>query len=123
MGFDADRLNTLIHNDPRQCTRVLENVLNYDNSTIVRIFCIQRARFKKLSVWVPYALSQNHKNQRVTIYASVLARHRISCEQHRPFLSCIVTGNDKWCLYVISHLKPTTYRSKYHKPIEDLHSF
>ena len=24
-GFDEDRLNTLIHNDPRQCTRELAN--------------------------------------------------------------------------------------------------
>ena len=35
-GFNDDRLNTLIHNDPRQCTRELANVMNYDSSTIVR---------------------------------------------------------------------------------------
>ena len=34
--FDEDRLNTLIHNDPHQCTRELANVLNCDHSTIVR---------------------------------------------------------------------------------------
>ena len=34
-GFDEDRLNTLIHNDPRQCTRELANVMNCDYSTIV----------------------------------------------------------------------------------------
>ena len=27
-GFDEDSLNTLIHNDPRQCTRELANVKN-----------------------------------------------------------------------------------------------
>ena len=26
LGFDEDHLNTLIHNDPRQCTRELVNV-------------------------------------------------------------------------------------------------
>ena len=26
-GFDVDRLNTLIHNDPRHCTRELANVM------------------------------------------------------------------------------------------------
>ena len=46
------------------------------------------------------ALRQNHKNQRVAICASLLARHRLAREQHRPFLSCIVTGDEKWCLYV-----------------------
>ena len=35
-GFDEDRLNTLIHNDPRQCTRELANVVNCDHSAIVR---------------------------------------------------------------------------------------
>ena len=34
-GFDEDRLNTLIHNDPRQCTRELANVMNCDHPTIV----------------------------------------------------------------------------------------
>ena len=28
-GFDEDHLNTLIHNDLRQCTRQLANVMNY----------------------------------------------------------------------------------------------
>ena len=35
-GFHVDRLNTLIHNDPCQCTRALAAVVNCDNSTIVR---------------------------------------------------------------------------------------
>ena len=35
-GFDEDRLNTLIHNDPRQCTRELANVMAWDHSTIMR---------------------------------------------------------------------------------------
>ena len=35
-GFYEDCLNILIHNDPRQCTRELANVMNCDHSTIVR---------------------------------------------------------------------------------------
>ena len=34
--FDEDRSNTLIHNDPRQCTRELANVMNCDHFIIVR---------------------------------------------------------------------------------------
>ena len=34
------------------------------------------------------------------VRASLLARHRLAREQHRPFLSCIVTGDEKWCLGV-----------------------
>ena len=33
--FDEDRLNTLIYNDPRQCTRKLANVTNCNHSTIM----------------------------------------------------------------------------------------
>ena len=61
--------------------------------------CIQWARLKKSGVWVPHALSQNHKNQRVTICASLLARHRLAREQHRPFLCFIITGGGKWYIY------------------------
>ena len=34
--FDNNRLNTLIHNHPRQCTRELANVMNCNHSTIMR---------------------------------------------------------------------------------------
>ena len=73
-GFDGDCLNTLIHNDPRQRTRELANVMNCDHSTIVR-HLHSMGMVKKSGEWVPHALSPNHKNQRVTICASVLARH------------------------------------------------
>ena len=36
LGFDEYRLNTLIHNDPLQCTLELANVMNCDHPTIVR---------------------------------------------------------------------------------------
>ena len=35
-GLDKNRINTLIDNDQRQCTRELANVMNCDHSTIVR---------------------------------------------------------------------------------------
>ena len=94
LGFDEDRLNTLIHNDPRQYSRELANVMNYDHSTLVR-HLHSMGNVQKSGVWVPHSLSQNHKNQRVAICASLLARRRLAREQHRPFLSCIVTSNDK----------------------------
>ena len=56
-------------------------------------------KVKKSGVWAPHALSQNHRNQRVAICASRLTSHRLAREQHRPFLSCIVTDDEKWCLY------------------------
>ncbi|KAJ4437708.1 hypothetical protein ANN_17853 [Periplaneta americana] len=97
-AFDENRLNTLIHIDPRQCTRELANVMNCDHSTIVR-HLHSMGKVKKSGIWVPHALIQNHKNQRVAISASLLAHHRLSREQHQTFLSNIVTGDEKWCLY------------------------
>ena len=72
--FDEDHLNTLIHNDPRQCTRELANVMNCDHSGIVR-HLHSMGKVQKSGVWVPHALSQNHKNQWVAICASLLACH------------------------------------------------
>ena len=84
----------LIHNDPRQCIRELANVINSDHSTIVR-HLHSVGKVQKSGVWIPHALSQNCKNQRVAICASQLARHRLAREKHRPFLFCIATGDVK----------------------------
>ena len=69
-GFEEDCLNTLIHNDPCQCTRELPTVMNCDHSTITQ-HLHSMGKVQNSSVWVP--LAQSHKNQRVAICASVLA--------------------------------------------------
>ena len=97
-GFHEDSLNTLNHNDPCQCTRELGNVMNCDHSIIVRLLH-SMSKVKKSGVWVQHALSQFHKNKRVTICASLLTLNRLACWQHRRILSCIFTGYEKWCLY------------------------
>ena len=59
-GFVEDRLNSLIHNDPRQCTRELANVMNWDHSIIVR-YLHSMGKVQKSVVCVPHTLSQNYK--------------------------------------------------------------
>ena len=99
-GFHEDQLNALNHKDPRQCTWELANVMNCDHSTIIQ--CLySMGKVQKSGVWVPHALSQNHRNQQVAIFAYLPARHWLTHEQHWPFLYCIVTGDEKWCLYAI----------------------
>ena len=56
-GFDENCLDTLIHNDPRQCTRELAIVMNCDHSTTVRDLH-SMGKVQKSGVWVPHALSQ-----------------------------------------------------------------
>ena len=97
-GFDEDHLNILIHNDQHQCTQELANVMNCDHSTIVQHLHAM-GKVQKSGIWVLHALSQIHKNQWVAICAPLLVCHRLACEQHWPFLSCIVTGDEKWCIY------------------------
>ena len=53
---DEDHLNTLIHNDPRQCTQELANVMNYDHATIVQ-HLHSMDKIKKSGVWVLHVLS------------------------------------------------------------------
>ena len=60
-GFDADRLNTLIHNGPRQCTQDVAYVMNCDHSTIARPLH-SMGKIKKSSVWIPHALSHGCAN-------------------------------------------------------------
>ena len=56
-GFDEDHLNTLIHNDPRQCTRELANVMNCDHSTLVRhSHSMDKVQKSDVDLWVPHVL-------------------------------------------------------------------
>jgi hypothetical protein len=57
-------------------------------------------KVQNLGVWVPHILTQDNKNQHVAICASLLARHCFAHQQHQSFLSRIVTGDEKLCLYV-----------------------
>ena len=74
--------------------------MNCDHSIIVRLLH-SMGKIQKSDVWVPHALNQNGKNRRlVIICAALLAHHPLAHEQYRSFLSCIDTGDEKWCLYV-----------------------
>jgi histone-lysine N-methyltransferase SETMAR len=97
--FDEERLVALLQENNRQTTRELAEQMGCDQSTIVR-HLQSMGKVQKLGSWVPHELNQNNKNQRVTACASLLARHRQAAAEHRPFLSLIVTGDEKWCLYV-----------------------
>ena len=96
-GFDEDHLNTLIHNDPCQCTRELANVKNCEHSTIMRHFHLM-GKVQKSGVWVPHTLSQNHKYQRVAICSSLLARHRLNNMNSSYPVSLMETRNGDFML-------------------------
>lgn len=58
------------------------------------------SKVKKLDIWGPHVLSKDNKNQRVNVYASLLACHPLTCQQHRLFWFQIVTGGENLYIYV-----------------------
>ena len=103
--FNENRLNQLLHEDARQTTRELSERMDCSQMTIVRHLRTM-GKVQKLGCWVPQLLNEYNKNQRSTIAASLLARHRSSHGHKQRFLYRIVTGDEKWCLYVnIKHRK------------------
>ena len=71
-GFDEDRLSTLIHNDARQCTRELANVMNCDHSTTRRAIFTFNGQGSKIGCmlykWHTMSLNINAESQEFTIF-------------------------------------------------------
>ena len=55
---------------------------------------------EKLGVWVPHELSENNKENQLQIAPQHLAHHQATCGHKQCFLYGIVTGDEKWCLYI-----------------------
>ena len=73
--LETDELEALLEEDPRQSTRELGNRLGVDHSTVLRRLD-QLGKINKLGKWVPYKLSENNVNQRLTTCISHLARYK-----------------------------------------------
>lgn len=97
--LDESRLAMLLQDDSRQTTRELAAELGCGQTTVIRHLEVM-GYTQKLGIWIPHKLTEINKNQRVIISAAFLKRHQQAVLKHRPFLSQIVTGDEKWCLYV-----------------------
>ena len=75
-------------------------VMNCDHYNIVR-HLHSTSKVKKSGVWIPYPLSQNHKNQPVAICAPTFARHRLARENvdYSSPISLLVTINGVFMLH------------------------
>ena len=51
-------------------------------------------KVSKLGVWVPHALSEKNKADRLSIATSLLSR-----QSNDPFLDKIIAGYEKWIAY------------------------
>ncbi|XP_076058560.1 histone-lysine N-methyltransferase SETMAR-like [Oratosquilla oratoria] len=59
-AFDEDALNQLLHEDPRQSTRELEQAIGYDHATAAR-YLQKMGKVQKLSAWAPHILKDSHQ--------------------------------------------------------------
>jgi len=63
--------------------------------TTIQTHLERLGKVHKFGIWVPHRLSEQNLAQRVTIASSLLSRNT-----REPFLDRIVTGDEKWVLYV-----------------------
>ncbi|XP_076657368.1 histone-lysine N-methyltransferase SETMAR-like [Halictus rubicundus] len=91
--FDNDTLKSLVEADPKLSIQELSRSLGSTWSTIQR-HLNEMGKAYRPGIWVPHQLSEINKNIRRSICTSLLSRFR-----RDPFLSRIVTGDEKWILY------------------------
>ena len=97
--FDKDHLKALLKEESRQTSRKLAEKMNCNQRTILNH--LHSMRFaKKLGVLVHPELSKNNKENRLQIASQHLACHRATRSHKQCFLYQIVTGDEKWCLYI-----------------------
>jgi histone-lysine N-methyltransferase SETMAR len=116
---DVERLQMLIEDNPRLTTRELSTMLGCNQSTIDH-HLHQMGKVNKLGSWVPHQMTPDNIQQRITICNFLLSKHN----RHR-FLQQIVTGDEKWVLYV-NHTRKRQWVNREDlpepEPKADLHS-
>lgn len=92
--FDEDQLRAVVEADPHLTTREIAAQLGVSQSTIVaRLRSI--GKVCKLDKWVPHQLSDFDRQRRAEAATSLLSFRRTT-----GWLDSIVTGDEKWVLYV-----------------------
>jgi len=92
--LDDDMLKAIVELDPRQSIQELSDKLNSSWST-VQEHLAKIGKVSRQGIWIPHNLTENNKLTRLTICISLLSR-----QQSDPFLHRIITGDEKWVLYV-----------------------
>lgn len=92
--IDLKFLKELIEQDPRITTRELGELLDCSHMTIARHLA-DLGKVWKYGVWIPHVLSPIQLKMRVDTCMELLTSHRTY-----EWLSNLVTGDEKWVLYV-----------------------
>lgn len=94
LKLDNDVLQEMVETDPRLSSRELALRLDVSHTTVLN-HLHEIGKVCKMGIWVPHQLSVNNLLQRTSICTSLLARYDVD-----PFLKRIVTGDEKWVLYL-----------------------
>ena len=97
--FDEDHLKALLKEESCQTSRELAKKINCNQKTILN-HLHSMGFSEKLGVWVPHELSENNKENCLQIASQHLAHHRATRSHKQHFLYQIITGDEKWCLYI-----------------------
>lgn len=116
--FDLNALKAAVEMDPRQSSRCLAEQFGHSHMTVLR-HLHDLGFVWKMPVWIPHELSASQLQMRSDIAASLLSFKRTTA-----WLNNLVTGDEKWVLYVNYHhgrqwLKPGS--SGVPTPRSDLH--
>jgi hypothetical protein len=87
-------LRQLVETDPRETTRSLVAALHCSHTTVAKsIHSI--GKVLKLGCWVPHELTQRDHDARCEVCTQLLSWRR-----RFEWLNNVLTGDEKWCLYV-----------------------
>jgi hypothetical protein len=91
---DIDHLKQLIESDPRQTTRNIGEQLHCSHVVVAK-YLNDMGKVYKYGSWVPHVLSQKQQNSRVEACMQLLTYYRT-----KKWIKNIITGDEKWVLYV-----------------------
>lgn len=92
--LDSSALRELVEADSRQTTRSMAAALGVSHMTVAN-HLHALGKVLKLGCWIPHALSRQQLNQRSEVSTFLLSKHR-----RFDWLDHIVTGDEKWVIYV-----------------------
>ena len=92
--IDDEELQRAVEADPRQSTRNLATTLGCAQSTITTHLAAIGKK-SKLGQWVPHDLTDHDRERRAEVCTSLLSYAR-----RNDWLDSVVTGDEKWVLYV-----------------------
>ena len=91
---DVEALKDLVESDPRQTLKEMAAIIDISHET-VRQHLIGLSKVRREGIWIPKQLTATQLKNRLTIASSLLTHY-----EKTPFLRDIVTGDEKWVLYV-----------------------